>query len=316
MGSSLPPDPQLSAIVVHWRGEDHLRALWAAWPDDPRFELVVVDNGSDGSLADLAAELGAGWVSPGRNLGFSGGVNAGARVARAPLLLILNPDIVPRPGALERLLEGFVADPAVAGLAPRLIGPDGARQTAWQLRPLPRSADLLLQACLVPVGGGPDEEPAGGSVVEQPAAAAQAVRRAVFDRLGGFDEAFYPAWFEDVDFARRLATAGERLRYHPAAEFRHHLGATVEGLGLGPFLWIYYRNLLRYGRKHHGAWLAPLARLLLPLAALLRILLLPLRRPRRARSRGQAMTAYGALALGALSGWRWPSAWRRLGETP
>ncbi|HXO26730.1 MAG TPA: glycosyltransferase, partial [Thermoanaerobaculia bacterium] len=130
------PLPVLAGIVVHWRDEARLAALAAAWPGgDPRFELVVVDNsGSAPALtpepAPAAAPDAAGaspvrLLRPGRNLGFAGGVNAGVAACRAPLLLLLNPDAVPEPGALERLIEGFAAHPEAAGLAPRLAGAAG-----------------------------------------------------------------------------------------------------------------------------------------------------------------------------------------------
>ena len=297
-----PPAPLLSGIAVHWHNEDLLAELTAAWPRDPRFELVVVDNGSAAPLRLGSARL----LQPGRNLGFAGGANAGIAAARAPLVLLLNPDVVPEDGALDRLLEGFAAWPDAAGLAPRLVGTGGESQAAWQLRPLPSAWDCLLHT--LPFGGTPRPipEPAAGAPVEQPAAAALALRREALERIGGLDAGFYPAWFEDVDLARRLRADGAVLRYWPAARFRHHLGSTVPRLGYGPFLWIYSRNLLRYLEKHHGRGWAAAARASLVLGTVLRLLLLPLRRPRRANNRAEAARGLAALLVGTLSGWRWP----------
>lgn len=297
----------LSGIVVHWRNEDLLAELTAAWPDDPRFELVVVDNGSSAPLRLGPARL----VRPGRNLGFAGGVNAGIAAAQAPVVLILNPDAVPAEGALERLLDGFAAYPDAAGLAPRLESPGGEPQASWQLRALPSPWRLLLHT--LPLGGSPGlrEEPAAGAPVEQPAAAALALRREALEAVGGFDERFHPAWFEDVDLAQRLRRAGLVVRYWPAARFRHRLGSTVPRLGYGRFLWIYYRNLTRYLEKHHGRGWAYAARLLLLPGVAVRLLLLPLRRPRRAASRAEALRGLAALLSGAVTGWRTP---RRLFE--
>ena len=123
------------------------------------------------------------------------------------------------------------------------------------------------------------------------------------ERIGGFDAGFYPAWFEDVDLARRLRSDGAVLRYWPAARFRHHLGSTVPRLGYGPFLWIYYRNLTRYLDKHHGRGWALAARAALVLGRGDPPVLLPLRRPRRAASRRGARGLMAVLG-GALSGWR------------
>lgn len=294
--------PLLSGIVVHWHNEAELARLLAAWPRDPRFELVVVDNGSS---RPPVAEW-ARWIVPGANLGFGGAANLGATVAQAPILLMLNPDACPEPGALEALLEGFAALPEMAGLAPRLLGDDGSPQFAWQLRRLPRLFDLFGQAFFLSPRLGPEAEPAPGARVEQPAAAALALRREALEAVGGFDARFFPAWFEDVDLAVSLRKQGLSLRYWPAAVFRHGLGASVSQLGYGPFLWVYQRNLRRYAAKHFGRHLALVLSCLLPLGLVLRLLALPLRKPQRAASRRAAAHGLLKALAGALSGWRWP----------
>jgi GT2 family glycosyltransferase len=304
--TDLPPDPPLlSGVVVHWHNEDLLAELAAAWPRDPRFELVVVDNGS--GAGELRLPEGTLLVSPGRNLGFAGGANAGIAAARAPLLLILNPDALPELGALDELLRGFEVHGEAAGLAPRLAGPDGAPQFAWQLRDLPSPWSCLGQVLLLPGRPTHRVEPPPGTPVAQPAAAALALRRSALAEVDGFDAGFYPAWFEDVDLAKRLQAAGQVLRYWPAARFRHRLGSSVPRLGYGTFLWVYYRNLTRYLAKHHGRAWAWAARALLPLGLGLRLLLLPLRRPRRATSRAEAGRGLLDVMAGAVTGWRRPA---------
>ncbi|MEO8503121.1 MAG: glycosyltransferase family 2 protein [Acidobacteriota bacterium] len=299
-----PAPPALSAICVHWQNEAELAELLASWPADPRFELVVVDNGATKDLP--AMPPGARVLEPGRNLGFGGGVNAGLAATRGSLVLILNPDARPEAGALEALIDEFAASPATAGLAPRLRGADGALQYTWQLGRIPTLPALLLQALFLAGRSGPALEPAAGTAVEQPAACALALRRSALEAIGGFDAEFYPAWFEDVDLAVRLRQRGAVLRYWPDAVFRHGLGSSVPSLGYGRFLWIYDRNLARYVRKHHGTAAAASLRVLLPIGAILRLLALPLRKPRRARSRREAAGALLRVAMGAVTGWRWP----------
>lgn len=294
--------PRLSAVVVHWRDEEHLKELLAAWPTaDPRFELLVVDN--SGSLGELSPP--ARYLDPGRNLGFAGGVNYGASAARAPWILILNPDAHPRLDALSALLEAM-DETTAGGLVPALEGPSGEPQHRWQLQPLPSPLTLVLQTLFLAGARGPRQPPAAGSAVEQPAAAALLLRRTVLEEIGGLDEGFYPAWFEDVDLARRLAQAGYRLLYVPSARFVHAMGGSVPQLGYGPFLWVYYRNLCRYLRRHHGPWWESMARGTVMLGMFLRVLLLPLRRPRRAANRRQAAIALFDVARGAATGWRRP----------
>lgn len=299
--------PLVTGIVIHWRDEEALGRLLRAWPDDPRFELLVVDNGSDPPLRELPGPPGASLVSPWENLGFAGAANLGARSARGEVLLLLNPDARPEPRALFALLDGLRAHPEAAGLAPRLLGPGGAVQWRWQLKPLPRPWRLVLEALFLPAAAGPHEEPPAGAPVEQPAAAALALRREAWEAVGGMDPRFYPAWFEDVDLARRLRAEGLPVLYWPAARFRHALGSTVPRLGFPAFLWLYYRNLARYLGKHHGRGWTALLRLLLPLGMALRLALLVLRRPRRARSRREAARGLGAVAFGAVTGWRRPA---------
>lgn len=296
--------PRLCGLVAHWRTERSLGALLAAWPEDPRYQLIVVDNGSDPALLP-AVPPHVRWIAPERNLGFAGATNRALARARAPIVLLLNPDAQPCPGALDALIDGFERHPEAAALVPELVGLDGSAQSAWQLRPLPGTLSCLRQLCLLPGPSGPLAPPAAGAAVDQPAAAALALRRAILEQAGGLDEGFYPAWFEDVDLARRLRARGEAVLYWPAARFQHEQGASVEALGYRQFLWLYNRGLRRYLRKHHP----PLYRLMpvtLPLAALARIASLPLRAPRRAASRTDAVRGLLAAALGALTGFSRP----------
>lgn len=296
--------PELSVVVVAWHAAADARELARSFPADARFELVVVDNSGE-----LEGALGGGTVrrlAPGRNLGFAAGCNLGAQVARAPRLLFLNPDARPHPGALERLLEAFARWPDAAGFAPRLLGPDGAPQCAWQLRPLPGPAALVAHAFFWNPTRGPRREPAAGAPVAQPAAAALALARSAFESISGFDESYFPAWFEDVDLARRLAARGFVLRYAPDAVFDHRGGGSVPALGYGGFLAAYDRNLARYLLRHHGRGWERAFRTLAPVGALARLALLPLRRPRRAATRAEAAAALWAVARGAAA--RWPAA--------
>ncbi len=295
--------PELCGLVVHWHNEAQLARLFEHWPEDTRWELVIVDNGSSGSLPPGPGRT----LDPGANLGFGGAVNYALTTVTAPVVLLLNPDAWPAsPRSLPALLEGLERHPDAAGVAPRLLARDGSCQSAWQLRRLPTAGDLLRQCLFVPWGGDA-REPQAGSPVEQPAASALALRRRDLERLGGMDPSFYPAWFGDVDLARRMRDAGRELVYWPESEFLHELGASVGPLGYGSFLWIYYRNLDRYARKHFGAWLAGLLRAVLTAAAAGRIMLVPLKKPSRAPDRAEAVRGLASVLVGAVSSWRLPA---------
>lgn len=173
-------------------------------------------------------------------------------------------------------------------------------QAGFQLRRLPTlpqtARELLLVDQLWPASpwlradryGDADRD--ASFAVEQPAAAALAIRRDVFERIGGFDESYLPAWFEDVDLCERLAGVGPIL-YLPASRFRHLGGVSSARLGYDRFLPIYHRNALRFWRRRRGPVAALVVRALIVAGMVMRLGLLPLRR-RVPRSRSEAARAY------------------------
>ena len=76
------------------------------------------------------------------------------------------------------------------------------------------------------------------------------VRRAVWQELGGFDEGFFPLWFEDVDFCRRAIDRGYQLYYVPEAVARHRGGHSISQLSVEKRRVYWYGSLLRYSAKH------------------------------------------------------------------
>ncbi|HEX2120758.1 MAG TPA: hypothetical protein VHL59_03870, partial [Thermoanaerobaculia bacterium] len=89
--------------------------------------------------------------------------------------------------------------------------------------------------------------------IEQPAAAALLLRRSVVDEIGPFAEQFTPAWFEDVDYCRRLAQSNKEVWVVPAARVTHFGGASLEHMPMQQFVEVWYGNMWRYARK----WLRP-----------------------------------------------------------
>jgi GT2 family glycosyltransferase len=76
------------------------------------------------------------------------------------------------------------------------------------------------------------------------------VRRAVWQELGGFDASFFPLWFEDVDFCRRVADQGYYLYYVPEAVAKHTGAHSIRQLTVEMRLVCWYGSLLRYSAKH------------------------------------------------------------------
>ena len=305
--------PRVAVAIVTWNSADLVAEAIRSVPDG--VPVVVVDNGSKDGSADAARAAGARVIEAGANLGFGPACNLGAEAtAPSDTVLFLNPDAALLDGTacLEALLAALDGDPAVAAAAPALTG-EG--QESFQLRKLPTLASLAREALLVnrlvPGSSGfrseryldrPRDVPFD---VEQPAGAALLVRREVFEVLGGFDPAFTPAWFEDVDLCARILSSGRRLVFVPSARATHVGGAALTDLPYRDFLPLYTRNLLRYLRKHEGLPLRLVARGVLGAGALLRLALLPF--VRGDHQRGDAAAAYVRVLRGLL-GFGWKSA--------
>ena len=274
--------PSVSLVYVSWNARTHLeRALEATRPLG--LPIVVVDNASADGTADWVRIRcpEATLVAADHNLGFAGGVNAGVRETATPWVVVLNPDILLTGEALDRLLTDAGGDARIAAAGAQLVGADGVPQPGYSLRRFPTLASWAVDFLLVDQvwPGNPatarylalDLDRDVDQDAEQPAAACLLIRRAAFDAVGGFDTRFHPAWFEDVDFCRRLRDHGWRIRYVAGARVVHEGGIAMRTLGLGSFSTIWYRNLLRYADKHGSPATRFLVRPLLIVGMLLRI---------------------------------------------
>jgi N-acetylglucosaminyl-diphospho-decaprenol L-rhamnosyltransferase len=221
-------------------------------------EVLVVDNASsDGTLAEVR-QRGAPVVANPVNRGFAGAVNQGIRLVPSDYILLLNPDAVLK-GSLEPLRAACAA-PGVGAAGGKLVDFQGAVQAGFSVRRLPTPLVLALEILLVNRlwPGNPAnwhyrcydlryDEPAE---VEQPAGAFLMIRRQVWEDLGGLDEQFYPIWFEDVDFCKRLRARGYRVYYEPGSVAVHRGGHSIQKILLENRELYWYGSLLKYAFKH------------------------------------------------------------------
>jgi GT2 family glycosyltransferase len=301
--------PRVAVAIVSWNSAAHLAAAVTSAP--PGVPVVVVDNASTDGSAGVARAAGARVIEAGKNMGFGPACNRAAQAAApSETILFLNPDaaLVDGRACLDALLSALDADPGLAAAVPRL---DGEGQDAFQLRRLPRAGSLLREALLVDrllprnrwlrhdrYLDRPRDE---AFDVEQPAAAALLVRRADFEAVGGFDPAYVPAWFEDVDLCAKLRARSRRIRYVPSARATHVGGVTMDALPWRDFRPLYVRNQFRYLARHAAppvraaAWGATL------LGAALRLALAPFVPADHARAdvaAAQLRVVRGLLGLG------------------
>jgi len=256
----------LSILIVTWNSERWiercLRSLPAACEGLP-YEVVVYDNASIDATLRLLPDDVARVIRSSRNDGFAAGINRALQQSTGRYVFLLNPDCDLDPRALTTLVAFLDANPNAAAAAPLLEDADGESQREFQLRRLPTlralAAEALLVNKLMPKNRATshyryrDLDLSKPQRIEQPAAAALLVRRSVFEEIGGLDEQFSPAWFEDVDFCRRIAELGKDLYVVPAARARHVGGASLEHMSYARFIDLWYRNMWRYARK----WFSP-----------------------------------------------------------
>lgn len=177
--------------------------------------IVVVDNASADTSAQIAEGLGAEVIRNARNEGYGRANNRGVQAARDDLVLIVNPDVALAPGALAALVAAAERYADAALFAPRLVEPNG--RVFYQ----PRS--VLAPYLTNPKG--PLVLPEGDCCAPFLSGACLMVRRAPFLAQGGFDENIF-LFYEDDDLCRRLADEGHGLVHVDAAVARHARGSS------------------------------------------------------------------------------------------
>ncbi len=258
----------LQVVIVNWNSGELLGRLLSCL-DALRSEvrqILVADNASDdGSIASAESRPGIHLLTLDSNLGFAAAANRAIAQSDSAWILLLNPDITIAPGTVRELYQRAEAMPEVALACVALEDVSGRSQAAFQFRSLPTVtsvlSDVLFLDELTGVVGdskaGPGElsfsetRPGHPVVVQQPAAAFWLIRRSTWIELGGFDEQFWPAWFEDVDFCRRLSGTPRHAVVFPDLKASHVGGHSLEALSYRQFLDYYYGNMLRYLKKHH-----------------------------------------------------------------
>jgi N-acetylglucosaminyl-diphospho-decaprenol L-rhamnosyltransferase len=255
----------ISVVIVNWNSGPLLeRCVSSLMQHASGCELLVVDNASEDSSTYFLrnAKCPPALIYSNKNIGFAAASNIGWRRSRGDCILFLNPDTESLPRSVESLADALMQDVGVWAAGGLLLDHTGKSQIGFNVRAFPTTgsvaADMFLLDELWPGNPWTRRYRLSGwnsrlaSDVDQPAAASLMVSRRALESLGGFDESFLPAWFEDVDLCRRIWNAGGRIRYEPAARFLHHGGYSLGHLGREKFLEYFHTNQIRYFAKHHG----------------------------------------------------------------
>ena len=214
------PNPEVSVLLVLFNKAELtfgcLRSLQEI--TDLACETIIVDNASSDDTETLLSKIeGANVIRNTQNLHFLKSVNQAARAASGRYLLILNNDTQLVPGSLEAAVATIRSSDDIGAVGGRLILPDGTLQEAG-------SIVWNDGSC---AGYGRGEDPFDSRFmfrrdVDYCSGAFLLTPRKVFERLGGFDAAFSPAYYEETNYCMRLWADGLRVVYEPAATILHY----------------------------------------------------------------------------------------------
>ena len=227
----------VTVVIPSYRDAEHVAAAVASIRRTTRprlrrpgssawVRIVVADDASGPEhLARLRRIPGIEIVEGRENAGFAANVNRGlAAAGRDHDVVVLNSDVIARPGWLACLQYAADHDPKIGVLGAKLLYRDGRIQFAGTVRNRDAPEWFDHRYRFKPGAFGP-ARPAGSVLAVT--GACMYIKRDVIARVGGFDEA-YPMAYEDVDYCLRVWQAGYRVHYCSDAEL-YHLESVTRG---------------------------------------------------------------------------------------
>ena len=237
-------------LVLYNRAELTLRCLRSlAEPQDVSLEILIVDNASQDQTGALLDRLdGVRVIRNHENRGFIRAVNQAARRGRGRHLLCLNNDAELLPGALAAAVRTLESAPDIGAVGGKLILTDGRLQEAGSIVWNDGSC------CGYGRGGSPSApEYAFRRDVDFVSGAFLLTPRELFLQIGGFDEAYAPAYYEDADYCLKLWESGRRVVYEPLSTLIHFEFASSPSMAHAVEQQATRREIFR---RRHTAWLA------------------------------------------------------------
>jgi len=253
----------LSIIIVNYNVKHRLRECLLSIYRSTKgtsFEIIVVDNNStDGSVDMVKSEFPAvKLIENSQNLGFARAANQGLKENKGRYILLLNPDTIVLPNALDKMVEFMEANSEAGALGCKLLNPDGS------LQPSCRSFPTLITVLFENTGleklflrnriigrhriGHWDYNDI--REVDQPMGSALMVRRETATQVGLMDEQFY-MYYEDVDWCFRIKKGGWKIYFLPSAQIIHYGGQSASP-NMAKMRIQGYKSRHRFFRKHYG----------------------------------------------------------------
>jgi len=254
----------VGVVTVSFGSEAVLEGFLASLPSASSHELVTVvaDNKASAGApaAALAQRFGALYLPLPENRGYGGAMNAA--IGELPddirWILISNPDIEIRAGAIDELVRVGEADARVAAVGPLVITDGEVYPSA---RALPSLGNGIGHALLARVWRTNPFTASYRNDTELPPRERDAgwlsgscllVRREAFDAVGGFDDDYF-MYFEDVDLGARLGAAGWLNRYAPSAVVEHSGAHSTDG-DSSRMVIVHHQSAYRFLSRRYSGW--------------------------------------------------------------
>lgn len=273
----------LSIIIVSWNTCDLLsQCLNSVFNNTKLNELDVwvVDNASTDGSPDMVLRTfpTVNLIQNKGNVGFAKANNQAIEQSRGNFVVLLNPDTIVKPGALDRLAGFLSAHEEVGAVGPCLLNSDGTLQKScypfptlsrefWRLMHL----DILQAYGIYDMGNWDCHEPKSVDAIQ---GACLMIKRETLNKAGLLDPTYF-MYTEEIDLCYRIKKSGWDLYWVPDAEVIHFGGQSTRQIAPRMFLSLYQTKVLFF-RKNYGKITALTYKLILFFASLVRVIFSPL----------------------------------------
>jgi len=244
----IEPLPKVSYILVSYNGGDDLIAcIDSIEKQIGEKEIILVDNASlDNSITQIGMYKTITIIELHSNLGVASAWNIGAKHAHGSFYIFITQDVILDDKFQYEILKTFTNTKDIGVIGSLLLYPNKRKiQHAGGIIIKPRYTTRHIGYGLTYKKG----EYEGIKDQEYVTGAVMACRSEVFRIIDGFDNSFFPAYYEDVDFCFRVTKVGWRVVIDPNAKGFHRESTTL-GVKSKQFFQMYTRNRYLYIFKH------------------------------------------------------------------
>ena len=247
----------ISIIIVNYNVKEFIipciKSIIDYSPNNLSIEIIVVDNNSnDESVISIATKFpNTKLILNDKNIGFSKGVNKGAKAADGKYLYILNPDTELLDDNFTQLIKVIEINNNIAVLGPAIYSKSNKLQRSYWRKPslyntLLSIMNLEFFNWMKNYNGFTFNNP---TEVESISGAAFFVNASLFNSIGGFDPKLF--WMEDIDFCIRISKMGYKTYYLPACKVLHYRGKSSEKNWTDTII-NQLMSKIKYFYKHHS----------------------------------------------------------------